>query len=661
MDKHSPPLIITVLTLQLICFAASAVLFVLGLFLPVPGGVKTFIWVACVILGCYDMIIDDVMKFLRHRRLDPNLLIIAAAAGTFAVGQGVQGAAAVLLLKAADLFQKLYAEKYGQAVGRILDRRPEVLSAVVSGAAPGNDAITRVPSGKLEAGDVFSVAPGEPIALDGVVISGESSVDEAINADQPQPRPVSRGSAVTGGSINLTGVLTIKASRTFLHSDASRILALISEPNRVKSRRQKLLGRLTVIFIPAVIAAAVIVGLLIPWIGGLPFVPWFTRGLTLLLLSAVAYISSSMSLTYFAGIGGAAGKGIIFKGAGYIDTLSRATSVVFEKTGILTAGRFQVIDINACGMPADKLMTMAAYAELNASHPIARTIVEAAGGIYDRFRVSNFTEYPGLGVEAEVSGAVISVGSALMMAQLGITPDISQTEHSVAYVAVNGNYAGRIVLSDTVRPEAKKAARSLRALGIDRLVIFTGDKKEATAEIAGILGITEYYAECLPEEKIKRLKSLTEMQLPGDKMVFVGDAVDEASVLHTADIGVVLGGFRSCAAEAKKEELVKEAGLIIMTEDVSKLAEAVSISRGTERIVRQNFVLALGIKALALILVLIGLLPIWAAVLTETAAAVLTMLNATRASGYKGSDMRNILMKNGEYTTDDDQVSESLK
>lgn len=635
MKRSDAPAGFSVNILLTVMFIAAAGLFTAGLFLPVSGQLKTFINAACAALVCYDLVIDAVMRFLRGRRLDPNILIFISIIGLFAAGAAAEGAAAVLLYKAGLLFRALYTERYGLTVGLILDQRPEAASAVVDGA------IARTPTGTLAAGDVISVSPGERIALDGVVISGQSEIDEYVLTGSRQPRPVVPGSPVTGGSLNLTNVLNIRVTKAFDDGDATRVLAYVNSAGRVKPELEKLLARISRIYTPSVIGAAVIVCLLVPLIGRLAFAPWIRRGLTLLLLSALSGTFAAVAQSYVAGIGGAALRGIVFKGAGYMDTLARVTSVMFSKTGTLTTGRFRVTDVNTYGLDTGRLMTMAAYAEYGSRHPMADGIIEAAAADIDRFKISNYREYRGLGVEADIGGVLVSAGNAQMMAQLGITPDLSHTEQSVVYVAINGKYTGRILMTDDVKPDAKKAVRDLHLLGVDRIAIFTGDKKEAAAEVAGMLGITEFYAECSPEEKLKKLKVLLEMQLPGDKLVYVGDGTDDAPVMSASDIGIVLGGFApGGAGQADSRNDREDADLVIMTSQVSKVPEAISLARGTNTVVRQNLFVSLAVRTVVILLVLLGLLPVWGALLAETIADVMTMLHSARAAGLYRMEIR---------------------
>lgn len=389
-------------------------------------------------------------------------------------------------------------------------------------------------------------------------------------------------------------------------------------------------------YTPAIVAAALIVGILIPVFSGLPLQSWLSRALGMLVVSSPSALIISVALTYFAGVGGAAKKGILFKGAHVVDTLAHTTSVVFDKTGTLTDGKFQLNDINAYGISVERLLMLAAYAELFSSHPLARAIVAAANIVPDFSRVSDYREFIGKGTEIEIGGNTVTVGNALLMEELRITPDKSQAESSVVYIAVNGRYAGRILLKDTLKPDSKKAVKDLHAIGIDRIAIFTGDKKEVAADVAGQLGIKEYYAECLPEDKFTRLKGLLEMQLAGDKLVFAGDGVDDATVMKMADVGITLGGFGS-------QETVEAADMIVMTDEPSKIAAAITIARNTNCIVRQNIIVSLGLKALILALVIAGIASIWLAVLADAIFALAAIINAMRAFGLQRKAMRKVL------------------
>lgn len=637
--------------LIIVCTIASALLFIAGLFVPVTVGVKTFIYASCIVLTGYDIIFDSVMKIIKEHDFNENLLIIIASAGAFIIDKGAEGAAAIIIFRIGEVLHKKMVRRSANIVEGLIDLRPEAVNAVINGA------IVRLSPGKINVGDIISVSPGELIALDGIVISGDSELDTSALYGECKPLNVTDGCEVLSGSVNLTGILNIRVTADFDHSTVSRILKLVEETENKKAGPEKTIKKFARIYTPAIVAAALIIGVFIPLIGGLPLQPWLTRALSFLVVSSPSAMVISVTLTYLAGVGGAVKKGIIFQGAKVVDTLAHTTSIVFDKTGILTDGQYQVLDINSYGISVDRLLMLAAYAELDSNHPIARAIVAEANIIPDFTRVSNYRELSGRGTEIKIGGNTVSAGNALLMTELRIAPDISLAEASVVYVAVNGRYAGRILLSDTVKPDSKIAVKALHAIGIDRIVIFTGDKKEAAADVANQLGIRELYAECLPEDKVTRLQGLMEMQLSGDKLVFVGDGIDDAPILKMADVGITLGGLGSDAA-------IKAADMCIMNDDVSKIAEAITIAQNTNRLVRQNIMLSLGLKGLILILVMIGIASIWVAVLVDAVFSIVAIINAMRAFGMNRYEIKKTLPKKNsdeeDYTMSADKTTTDI-
>lgn len=637
--------------LIIVCTIASAFLFIAGVFVPVTAGVKTFIYASCIVLTGYDIIFDSVMKIIKEHDFNENLLIIIASAGAFIIDKGAEGAAAIIIFRIGEVLHKKMVKRSANIVEGLIDLRPEAVNAVINGA------IVRLSPGKINVGDIISVSPGELIALDGIVISGDSELDTSALYGECKPLNVTDGCEVLSGSVNLTGILNIRVTADFDHSTVSRILKLVEETENKKAGPEKTIKKFARIYTPAIVAAALIIGVFIPLIGGLPLQTWLTRALSFLVVSSPSAMVISVTLTYLAGVGGAVKKGIIFQGAKVVDTIAHTTSVVFDKTGILTDGQYQVLDINSYGISVDRLLMLAAYAELDSNHPIARAIVAEANIIPDFTRVSNYRELSGRGTEIEIGGNTVSAGNALLMTELRIAPDISLAEASVVYVAVNGRYAGRILLSDTVKPDSKIAVKALHAIGIDRIVIFTGDKKEAAADVASQLGIRELYAECLPEDKVTRLQGLMEMQLSGDKLVFVGDGIDDAPILKMADVGITLGGLGSDAA-------IKAADMCIMNDDVSKIAEAITIAQNTNRLVRQNIMLSLGLKGLILILVMIGIASIWVAVLADAVFSLVAIINAMRAFGMNRYEIKKTLPKKNsdeeDYTMSADKTTTDI-
>ncbi len=627
--------------LKIVCIIVSALLFAAGLFVPVALWLKTFIFAACVILTGYDLVIDSVMKILKQHDFTENLLIVIAAGCAFIIGRGAEGAAAILLFRIGEVLHKAAVKRSADTIESLMDLRPELVNAVISGA------IVRLSLGKIAVGDIISVSPGERVALDGVVVSGSSELDTSALYGDTEPLEVTVNSEVLSGSVNLTGVLNIRVTADFDHSTITRVLKLVEEAEGKNSKPEKQMMRFSRIYTPAVAAAAVIVGIIIPLIGGLPLSLWLNKAFGFLVLSSPGALIVSMTLTYFAGIGGASKKGILFKGANIVDTMARTTSVVFEKTGTLTSGQFDVLDINSYGISESRLLMLAAYAELSSSHPIAQSIVAASNIIPDFTKVSDYRAFEGMGTEIEMGGNTISVGNAALMTELKITPDISQSEASAVYVAVNGQYAGRILLADTVKPDSKKAVKDLHTIGIDRIVLFTGDKKEVAADVASQLGIREFYAECLPADKITRLKGLMDMQLAGDKLIFIGDSIDDAPVMKMADVGISMGKLIA-------DETSDAADLIIMNDEPSQVAAAIMFAQNTDKVVKQNIMLSLAFKGLIFILVLAGIASMWIAVLIDTTVAICVAMNAMRAFGMSRTELKKALPKKNKDENDID-------
>ncbi|NLT15518.1 MAG: cadmium-translocating P-type ATPase [Clostridiales bacterium] len=618
-----------------ICIIVAALFYAAGLFIPVAPWLKTFIFASCVVITGYDILIDTVTKLIRESEFNAGLLIVITAAVAFAIDKGAEGAAVMLIFRLGELACNKLVRRSANDIERFMDLRPEAVNAVINGA------IVQMAPGKINVGDVISVSPGERIALDGVVISGESELDTSALNGKAAQLSVTAGSKVLSGSVNLKDALNIRVTSDFDNSTVSQILELVKEAENRKAAPEKKIGKIARLYTPAVAAAALIIGILVPVIGGMPINLWLQRALGLLVLASPAAYVISVSLTYFAGSGGASKKGIIFKGADVIDTISRTTSVVFDKTGTLTDGIYRVVDVSALGLPENRLLMLAAYAELFSDHPIARSIVAAADIMLDITKVSDFREYPGKGTEIEIGGNSVTAGNALLMEELGVRPDISQVEYSAVYIAVNRQYAGRILLRDTLKPDSVKAVKDLHIIGIDRIVLFTGDKKEVAADVAGQLGIKEFYAECLPEDKFSRLKGLLDMQLKGDKLIFAGNGADDAPILKMADVGIAVGGFTS-------NETTDAADMIIMTDEASKIATAVTLARNTDKVVRQNIMLAIGLKSLILLLAAFGLASMWMAALADAVFALIVMMNAKRAFGIKGRDIREIRQHNND-------------
>ena len=647
IEKKSllPPILLTDILL-IACCAVAAALFVVAALMQLDERVENFIFIACVILLLYDLLFDAVMKIINESLFDYNLLAIFAAVGTLLIGWGMAAAAAALIYRIGAVANRLMAERSVITAESMLDIRPEVVNAVVSGA------IVQMSAGKIEVGDVISVAPGEYIAFDGLVTGGESALDISVMTGEKEPRSVSTGSKVMSGSLNLTGVLNIRVTSDFDDSSVSRVVQYLNDAESRKSRPEKTAAWLARLFMPAACAVALIFGVLVPLIGGLEWRPWLGRGFGILFISSLSAQAISIQLTYYNSIAGALKKGILFKGADVVDTLAHATSVVFDMTGILTAGRFQVVDVHPNNLSRERLLMLAAYAAANTNTPIMRAITAEADVEVDFTKINAYRPSPLGGYEVDIGSITVSVGGEAFMAELGITPDISSAAATAVYVALNGRYAGRLLLADAIRPDAKNAVRRLQSNGVDRIAMFTGDNINAAGDVATQIGIGELYTETRPEDKIMRLIGLHDMQLRGDKLIFVGDASDDPSVLKRVDAGIIMGGLGP-------RDVEEAADMIIMTDAPSKVAEAIILARKTDQIVRQNIPVLLGAKGVLLLLLVTGVFPIWAGVLADALIMFAAILNAMRAFGMTRQEIRDALSRhmpadNETYEYDED-------
>ncbi len=641
IEKKSllPPILLTDILL-IACCTVSAALFAVAAFMQLDERVKSFIFIACVILLLYDLLFDAVMKFINARLFDHNLMAILAAVGMLLIGWGMAAAAAALIYRVGAAANRLTAERSVITAESMLDIRPEVVNAVVSGA------IVQMSAGKIVIGDVISVAPGEYIAFDGLVTDGKSALDISVMTGETEPRSVSPGSKVMSGSLNLTGVLIIRVTSDFDDSAVSRVVQYLNDAESRKSRPEKTAASLAKLFIPAACAVAFIFGVLVPLIGGLEWRPWLGRGFGILFISSLSSQALSIQLTYYNSIASALKKGILFKGADVVDTIAHATSVVFDMTGILTVGRFRVVDIHPNNLSRERLLMLAAYAAANANTPIMRAITEEADVEVELTKINAYHPSPLGGYEVDIGSITVSIGGEAFMAELGITPDISNAMATAVYVALNGRYAGRLLLSDAIRPDAKNAVRRLQSNGVDRIAMFTGDNVSAAGDVATQIGIGELYTETRPEDKIMRLIGLHDMQLRGDKLIFVGDASDDPSVLKRADAGIVMGGLGP-------RDVEEAADMIIMTEAPSKVAEAIILARNADQIVRQNIPVLLGGKVALVLLLVTGIFPVWAGVLADALLMLAAILNAMRAFGMTRQDIRNALSRHRPAKDDD--------
>lgn len=593
----------------------------------------------------YDVLLKAVKGILRGQVLDECFLMSIATIGAFVLGYIGDGdfyeaAAVMLFYQIGELFQGLAVDKSRRNIAKIMDIRPDTANLVDSVSGE----ISVVSPEEVEVGSLILIKPGEKVPIDGVVDRGESSVDTAALTGESVPRTMRKGSEVLSGSVNLTSDLWLRTTKEFGDSAVSRILELVENAGDRKSRSENFIARFARIYTPAVCISALLLALIPPLFCILithsdpSWSTWLYRALAFLVASCPCALVVSIPLGFFAGLGGASRDGILIKGSNFIEALSQTDTVVLDKTGTLTRGNFVVTSVNVGGgsgavpvLTKEALLEFAAMAEIDSTHPVGRSLISAYGREPDRKRVDNVENVSGKGVTAVVDGHDVAVGNAALMEDLGIVPDVApgvKQGGTAVYVAVDGLYRGNIIISDELKPGAKKAVSMLSDVGVRRTVMLTGDRAGAAAEVAESAGITEYYSELLPEGKVAKLEEISGGSLDArrgsGKIAFVGDGINDAPVLALSDVGIAMGGIGSDAA-------VEAADVVLMDDDPVKIARAIKISRKCMRIVYENIIFAISVKLLSLLLVSLGIGGMWLAVFADVGVMVLCVLNAIRA------------------------------
>ena len=613
---------------------AAAVLIVVFHFLPLEG------WLGLVYLVPYLVAGGDVLrkavKGIRNRQpFDECFLMAVATVGAFALGEYVEGCAVMLFYQIGELFQSVAVGKSRRSIAALMDIRPDYANL-----EQPDGSLEQVDPDEVEVGSVIVVQPGERVPIDGVVVEGASTLNTAALTGESLPREVKAGDDIISGCVNLSGLLKVRTSREFGESTVSRILDLVENSSMKKARAENFITRFARIYTPAVCYGALALAVLPPLVLALLGQPaqlgdWIYRALTFLVISCPCALVISIPLSFFGGIGGASTCGILVKGSTYLEELSRTGTVVFDKTGTLTKGVFEVTGVYpAQGTGRDTLLETAALAESYSKHPISQSLKQAWGKELDAARVTEVEELGGYGITARVDGRPVAVGNARLMAKLGLSPAAPDQTGTIIYVADNGAYAGAIVISDVVKPTAAKAIAGLKRAGVRRTVMLTGDTEAVAKSVAGQLGISEYRAGLLPEDKVNQVETLLEEKLPRENLAFVGDGINDAPVLSRADLGIAMGALGSDAA-------IEAADIVLMDDDPARIALAMDISRRTIRIVYQNIVFALVVKAACLLLGALGMAGMWLAIFADVGVMVLAVINATRALYTKDLVRRN--------------------
>ena len=613
---------------------AAAVLIVVFHFLPLDGWLGLVYLVPYLVAG-WDVLWKAVKGIQNRQPFDECFLMAVATVGAFALGEYVEGCAVMIFYQVGELFQSVAVGKSRRSIAALMDIRPDYANL-----EQPDGSLEQVDPDEVEVGSVIVVQPGERVPIDGVVVEGSSTLNTAALTGESLPREVKAGDDIISGCVNLSGVLRVKTSREFGESTVSRILDLVENSSMKKARTENFITRFARVYTPAVCYGALALAVLPPLVLALMGQParvgdWIYRALTFLVISCPCALVISIPLSFFGGIGGASTCGILVKGSTYLEELSRTGTVVFDKTGTLTRGVFEVTGIYpAAGTDRDSLLETAALAESYSKHPISQSLKQAWGKELDPARVADVEELGGYGITARVDGQAVAVGNARLMAKLGLSPAAPDQIGTIIHVARDGVYAGAIVISDVVKPTAAKAIAGLKRAGVRRTVMLTGDTEAVARSVANQLGISEYRAGLLPEDKVTQVEALLAEKLPRENLAFVGDGINDAPVLSRADLGIAMGALGSDAA-------IEAADIVLMDDDPARIALAMDISRRTIRIVYQNIVFALVVKAACLLLGALGLAGMWLAIFADVGVMVLAVLNATRALYTKDLVRRN--------------------
>ena len=608
----------------LIRIIVAAVLMVALKLLPLEGYVEFILFMIPYLIIGYDILKKAWKGILNKQVFDENFLMAIATVGAIALGEYTEGVAVMLFYQIGELFQSYAVGKSRKNISELMDIRPDYANIEEDGK------LVQVNPDEVEIGSVIVVQPGEKIPLDGIVVEGSSTLNTGALTGESIPKEVESGDEVISGCININGLLKIETTKEFGESTVSKILDLVENASSKKSRSENFISKFARIYTPAVCYGALALAVLPPFVSMLfmgidpRWGEWIYRALTFLVISCPCALVISIPLSFFAGIGGASHAGVLVKGSNYLETLSRTKYVVFDKTGTMTQGVFEVVGVHHPAMEEERLLEYAALAEAYSSHPISKSFRKAYGKELDQSRVCDVEEISGHGVVAKVDGIAVAAGNKKLMDRLGIVCEECSHVGTVVHVAVDGAYAGHALISDKLKPHAKEAIRALQKAGVSKTVMLTGDAANVAEQVAKELGIKELYSELLPGDKVEKVEELLAQKDENDKLAFVGDGINDAPVLSRADIGIAMGALGSDAA-------IEAADIVLMDDDPLKIAKAIKISRKCINIVYQNIIFAIGIKILCLLLGALGIANMWLAIFADVGVMVLAVLNAIRA------------------------------
>lgn len=603
---------------------AAIILMIILSFLPFEGYLQLALYMIPYLVIGYDILKKAFKGILNRQVFDENFLMAVATVGAILLGEYKEGVAVMLFYQIGELFQNYAVGKSRRNISELMDIRPDYANIEKDGV------LERVDPDEVEIGSIIVVQPGEKVPIDGIVTEGNASLNTSALTGESLPREVHTGDEVISGCINMTGVLKIQTTKEFGESTVSKILELVENSSSKKSRSENFISKFARIYTPAVCYGALALAVLPPlvrmlFMGVSPeWGVWVYRALTFLVISCPCALVISIPLSFFAGIGGASKAGVLVKGSNYLETLAQTGVVVFDKTGTMTQGVFEVSGIHHNEMEDAKLLEYAALAESFSSHPISKSLQKAYGKTIDQTRVSDVEEISGNGVTAKIDGVSVAVGNAKLMNRLGVEYKDCSHVGTIVHVAVDDSYAGHILISDVLKPNAKASITALKKAGISKTVMLTGDAKSVAERVAEELGISEVHSELLPADKVTKVEELLEAKPERKKLAFVGDGINDAPVLSRADIGIAMGALGSDAA-------IEAADVVLMDDDPLKIAKAIKIARKCIRIVYQNIYFAIGVKLVCLLLGAVGIANMWLAIFADVGVMVLAVLNAIRA------------------------------
>ena len=595
---------------------------------PADGWLKFVLFIIPYLTIGYETLIKAWKGIRKGQPFDENFLMAVATVGAIALGDYREGVAVMIFYQIGELFEKIAVGKSRRSIGQLMDIRPDYANI-----EDENGQLVKHDPDEIAIGTVIVVQPGEKIPIDGVIVDGTSVLDTAALTGESLPRSVGAGDEVISGCINESGLLRIRTTREFGESTASKILELVENASSRKSKSEAFISKFARIYTPAVCYSALALAIVPPVVNLIAGNPadagtWIYRALTFLVISCPCALVISIPLSFFAGIGGASSAGVLIKGSNFMETLSKVKYVVFDKTGTMTKGVFEVAGIHHSAIEEKKLLEYAALAESYSTHPISQSLQRAYGEMLDKSRVSNVQEISGHGVIADVDGHQVAAGNHRLMAQLGIEFRECSQAGTVVHVAIDGKYCGHILICDVVKPDSKEAISALKRIGVSKTVMLTGDGDKAAQSVAAELGIDEVHSQLLPEDKVTKVEELLQAKQKDEMLAFVGDGINDAPVLSRADIGIAMGALGSDAA-------IEAADVVLMDDNPLKIAKAIRISRKCLRIVYENIYFAIGVKLVCLVLGAVGIANMWVAIFADVGVMIIAVLNAIRALNVK--------------------------